>query len=499
MGRSSGGLSKSLILKGLQCQKALWLAKNPPAFDFPPQPDLEARFRAGSEVGILAQQLFPGGIEVPYEGLSFPAQLARTRELIDSGAEVIYEASFSFSAIFVKVDILVRDTDREKDAWQIHEVKMGTGVKPINLDDVAIQHYVLNGCGLSVSKSFLVHIDNNYVRRGALAVNKLFTSKNISAKVAARLQSLPELVAELRQTMRASDEPDIDIGPHCSDPYQCDFIPYCWQHIPEDSIFSLRGAGINKFDCYQRGILSFEDLQLEKLNKAQRQQVEATLNQEDSTDTAKLKEFLDSLWYPLCHLDFESFNSPIPKFDGTRPYQQVPFQFSLHLQQQAGDEPQHFEFLAPPGGDPRRELSEQLLTLIPADACVLTWNQAFEKGVLRNLAELFPDLAAEINLRVTNVRDLMVPFRRRDVYRWQMRGSYSIKEVLPALVPELSYAGLQIADGIAAMQAYHQMCELDDPVALAELRRAMLDYCRLDTLAMVRILEALRAISPDGC
>jgi len=149
MGRKrSSGLSKSLILKGLQCQKALWLTKNPPDFDFPPQPDLEAKFRAGTEVGILAQKLFPGGIEVPYEGLSFPGQLARTKELIASGVNIIYEASFSFSAVFVKVDILVRDTDGEKDAWQIHEVKMGTGVKDVNLDDVAVQHYVLNGCGL---------------------------------------------------------------------------------------------------------------------------------------------------------------------------------------------------------------------------------------------------------------------------------------------------------------------------------------------------------------
>ena len=491
MGRSSSsGLSKSLILKGLQCPKALWLAKNPPDFAFPPQPDLEAKFRAGTEVGILAQQLFPGGIEVPYEGLSVPAQLARTKQLIDSGAQVIYEASFSFSAIFVKVDILVRDGA----AWQIHEVKMGTGVKEVNLDDVAVQHYVLNGCGLSVSKSFLVHIDNSYVRQGAIEVDKLFASEDISRKVAARQQSLPEIVAELRETMRENDQPDIDIGPHCNDPYECDFIPYCWQQIPEDSIFDLRGAGINKFDYYHQGIVKLEDLTLDKLNAAQRQQTEATLNRQDSSNPQQVKSFLKTLWYPLCHLDFETFNTPIPKFDGTRPYQQVPFQFSLHIQQQVGDEPQHFEYLAPPGVDPRRELIELLLAVIPAEACVLTYNQAFEKGVMRNLAELFPDLAEAIEVRLANVRDLMVPFRRRDVYRWQMRGSYSIKEVLPAMVPELSYAGLEITDGMAAMQAYHEMCALEPGDELDKLRQAMLEYCRLDTLAMVRILEELKEI-----
>ncbi len=494
MARAGSGLSKSLILKGLQCQKALWLAKHPPDFELPPQPDLQAKFAAGNEVGLLAQQLFPGGIEVPYEGLSFPAQLARTKELIENGTDIIYEASFSFSAIFVKADILVRDGDHS-DSWQIYEVKMGTGVKPVNLDDVAVQQYVLNGCGLSVSRSFLVHIDNSYTRQGAIEVDKLFHAEDISAKVAARQQSLPEIVREFRLTMAEKKEPIIDIGPHCTDPYECDYIPYCWQHIPKDSVFDLRGTGIKKFDYYKNGLIRFADLPLDDLNLKQRQQVETTLNQQDFIDTQKVKEFAETLWYPLCHLDFESFNSPIPKFDGTRPYQQVPFQYSIHIQQEAGAEPQHFEYLAPPGVDPRRELIEQLLAVIPGNACVLTYNKAFEKGVLRNLAELFPDLAAAINLRLPNVRDLMLPFRRRDLYRWQMRGSYSIKEVLPALVPELSYAGLEIADGMAAMRAYHAMCELEDPVALAELRQAMLKYCELDTLAMVRILGALEHIN----
>ncbi|MFK5925944.1 MAG: DUF2779 domain-containing protein, partial [Desulfuromusa sp.] len=235
----------------------------------------------------------------------------------------------------------------------------------------------------------------------------------------------------------------------------------------------------------------------DELNNVQRQQVEATQKQQDSTDNDKVKEFLDTLWYPLCHLDFETFNTPIPKFDHTRPYQQVPFQFSIHVQQQAGAEPQHFEYLVQSDIDPRRELIEQLLAIISSDACVLTYNQAFEKGVLRNLAELFPDLAEVINARLPNVRDLMVPFRKRDVYRWQMRGSYSIKEVLPAMVPELSYDGMEIADGMAAMRAYHEMCALEPGEELNRLRKGMLEYCRLDTLAMVRILGELRSIEKN--
>lgn len=485
------GLSKSLILKGLQCQKALWLTKNPPDFELPPKPDLDALFRAGTEVGILAQQLFPGGVEVPYGGLSFGEQLTRTKQLIDSGAEVIYEASFSFSAIFVKVDILVRD----RDAWQIYEVKMGTSVKDVNINDVAVQHYVLNGCGLSVSKSFLVHINNKYARQGEIEVDKLFASEDISQQALARLQGMPDVVQELRATLREGAEPCIDIGPHCKDPYECDYIPYCWQHIPEDSIFDLRGRGIDKFALYNQGIVRLEDAPLDQLNDTQRFQAEATLKRKDVTDRMAVQEFLDSLWYPLCHLDFETFDTPIPPFDGVRPYQKVPFQYSLHIQQEAGAEPTHFDYLAPPNVDPRRELIEQLLAVIPEGACILTYNQAFEKGVLRNLAELFPDLAEAIEVRLANVRDLMLPFKKRHVYRWPMRGSYSVKDVLPALVPELSYAGLEVADGMAAMQAYRDMCALESGEELKRLRGAMLEYCRLDTLAMVRIIRELEGMA----
>jgi hypothetical protein len=483
------GLSKSLILKGMQCPKALYLHKNPPAFKFPPQPDLEAKFRAGNEVGILAQQLFPGGTEVPFEGLSVPEQIAQTRQLIDNGAEVIYEASFEYDGIFVKVDILVKDGD----AWQIHEVKMSTSVKEVNLDDVAIQFYVLGQCGLLISGAYLVHINNQYVRQGEIDVKQLFAGEDVLEEALLSQANLPQIITDLRSALQGG-EPQIDIGPHCSDPYECDFIPYCWQHIPENSIFDLKGRGIKKFDYYDRGIIRFEDIQLGDLNKAQRQQVEATLNEEDSTDSKAVETFLDTLWYPLYHLDFETFNTAIPKFDGTRPYQQVPFQYSLHIQQVAGADPQHYEFLVEPDVDPRREMFEQLLDLIPEDGCVLTYNQAFEKGVLRNLAELFPDLAAGIDVRLENVRDLMVPFRRRDVYRWQMRGSYSIKEVLPAMVTDLSYAGLEIADGMAAMQAYHDMCAAEPGADLDQLRAAMLEYCRLDTLAMVRILRELMIV-----
>jgi len=486
------GLSKTLLLKGTQCPKALWLTKNPPEFEFPPQPDLEARYAAGTEVGLLAQQLFPGGVEVPFEGLTVAEQVEKTRALIEAGQQVIYEASFAYNGIFVKVDILVKSVEGE--CWKIYEVKMGTAVKEVNVNDVAIQDYVLENCGLSLCGNYLVHIDNSYVREGDLNVHGLFMAEDVRLEALKRQARLPHLISYLREVLDG-DEPDVDLGTHCTTPYACDFIPYCWRAIPDNSVFDLRGSGVDKFALYRRGQVTLEQLPLDELNGKQRQQVEATLKQQDQVDVAAVHTFLATLWYPLVHLDFETFSGPIPRFDGTRPYQQVPFQYSIHLQQEAGGEPRHAEFLAEPNIDPRRALAEQLLADIPEEACILTYNQSFERGVMRELAALFPDLAAELLQRVENVRDLMVPFRRRDVYKWQMRGSYSIKDVLPAMVPELNYKALEIAEGYAAMRAYHQMCALEPGEELDKLRKALLAYCEMDTLAMVKILEELERLS----
>jgi predicted RecB family nuclease len=239
------GLSKTSLLKGIQCPKALYLSKNRPAFEIPSDPDLEAKFEVGRDVGILAQQLFPGGTEVPFMGLTIAEQVAKTRELIEAGAQVLYEASFAFDGIFIKADILVRNGS----TWEINEIKMSTSVKDPNSDDAAIQYFVVTNCGLSVSKISIVHINNKYERQGEIDVKQLFTSEDITELALARQNDLPGIVSDLRETLKG-DEPDIDIGRYCSEPYPCEFIPYCWQHIPEDSVFSLKGRGINKFNYY---------------------------------------------------------------------------------------------------------------------------------------------------------------------------------------------------------------------------------------------------------
>ncbi len=482
-------LSKSLYTRGLQCPKSLYLDRHRPELRATPSGDLEALWAAGHDVGDFARMLFPGGTVVPYEGLSHEEQLARTREEIDRGTRAIYEAAFSCDGVFVKADIIVRSRGQ----WDLYEVKSGTSVKEHYWDDVAIQYYVLAGSGLPLHKAYLVHVNNSYVRHGDIVPEELFVVQDVTGVVKEKQAAIPEELAAMRAMLRG-EMPEVDIGPHCDDPYECDFMNVCWAHVPEYSVFSLRGHGADRWELYRQGVLRLEDVPLDSLNLMQRMQVEYFLDRKSHADPAKVREFLAKLSYPLCFLDFETFSSAIPLFDGTRPWQQVPFQYSLHRVDAEGEEPGHFEYLAAPGVDPRGPMAEKLLGEIPEGACVLAYNAAFERRVLKELGEPLPRLRKRLNAVAGGIVDLMEPFKRRDVYHWRMNGSYSLKSVLPVLVPEMSYDGMEIADGAMASGAYLAMEAIADPGELARLRKALRDYCRQDTLGLVRLVEKLRAL-----
>jgi len=486
----SGHLSKSLYVRGTRCHKALWLHKHRPELRDAVDAALQARFDSGHAVGKLAWQLRPGGVEVPYEGLTHDEQLAMTRKLLEEGRETVYEATFQHDGVFIKVDILHHGAA----GWEALEVKESTGVKDYYYDDAAVQLHVLTGAGLDVQKVAIVHVNSKYTRRGDVEARKLFKVVDVTDKVRGMQAEIPARIAAMR-AMLAEAMPAIDIGPHCREPYACDFHGHCWQHIPEDSVFALKERGVDQFELYAKGVVLQADIPLELLNRKQRHQVESTLKQCDTLDKKRAREFLDGLWYPLCFLDFESVSPAIPLFDESRPYQQIPFQYSLDVQAGAGAGLVHHEFLAQPGVDPREELTERLLAQIPPGACVVVWNQAFEKRILGDLADHLPKHAERIARVLEDVRDAMALFRARTVYFWQQKGSYSIKVVLPLLVPDLSYEGLDVADGGMAVEAYGALCAATDPQELARIRKALLDYCGLDTLAMARIVEKLRELA----
>ena len=299
------------------------------------------------------------------------------------------------------------------------------------------------------------------------------------------------------------EEPIKEIGIHCFKPYPCSYWNYCSRNLPKPNIFDIRNMQIGtKCKYYHQGIINFQDALQEKINSKQKQQIEFTLNnKEPYIDKEQIKEFLDTLSYPLYFLDFETYQQAIPEYDGIKPYMQIPFQYSLHYQEKEFSSLGHKEFLAETLIDPRRTLAEKLIKDIPKNTCVLAYNMSFEKTVIKNLAKIYPDLREHLLNIHDNMKDLMIPFSTRMYYQKEMQGSYSIKYVLPALFPNdssLNYHNLSlIHNGSEAMNAFAELPKKNKEEQ-ENIRKSLLEYCKLDTYAMVKIYEYLKEIVKEG-
>ncbi|MDH3387009.1 MAG: DUF2779 domain-containing protein [Gammaproteobacteria bacterium] len=445
-------------------------------------------FATGHRVGDLAKQLFPGGVEIEYRQSDYQGMIDETSRYT-KGENVVYEGSFSTNGVFVRADILVKNGP----VWDIYEVKATASTKAVHKPDVAIQWYVI-GKHLALGKAYLVHLDTSYVRHGELDIQSLFRVDDITDDVQAEQASIESNLENLK-AMLAGGEPDIPIGTHCKNPYECDFLAHCWQDVPYPSILDLcRLNGDRKFKLYHNGVVTYEDTRNHiDLNAVQALQVETALSREPYIDTGALTDYLRDVRHPISCLDFETFQEAIPRFDGQGPYKNIPFQYSLHILHQNGDL-EHREFLADETGDPRLGLTRRLLHDIPDDGTIFAFHQSFEIGVINGLARHFDRYAAQLTALIGRFKDLEIPFNRLMYYHPDFHGSFSIKSVLPALFPrdpELDYKNLDIQSGDVAMDIFPHLNEIDDPDKKAALRESLLAYCRLDTLAMVKIWQRL--------
>jgi len=487
-------LSKSLYTRGLQCNKSLWLKKHREDLLTKPNASQKAVFATGDAVGDLACELFPDGKEIPFKGTSFEEKIALTKQWLNDGVKNIYEATFVYDGVLVMVDILHVNSDK---SVEIYEVKSSTSVKPVYLDDASIQYYVLNGLGYDVKTTSIVHINNKYIRADRLEIEKLFTIADVSNEVQSLQETIPLHLKAFKTVLSNKEEPDIEIGKQCDYPYQCDAKAYCWKHIPEYSVFDItRINSDKKFSMYKDGIVQLKQIQdISSFTKTQQIQIQAEQENKTIINKKAIKKFLDGLSYPLYHLDFETFQQAIPQWKGVSSFEQIPFQYSLHVEQENHKLTQHYEFLAKEGVDPRYTLAKRLVTDIPTDVTVLAYNMGFEKGVIKQLANLFDEFTTPLMKIHDNIQDLMTPFQKKDYYTPAMKGSHSIKHVLPALVPKMekAYQELEyIHNGNDAMQIYPKLAFMEDKQEVAKLREALLRYCELDTLAMVEILAKLR-------
>ena len=487
-------LSKSSFLRGVQCDKSLYLYRHHPELRDEISEAQQAIFDRGTAVGLLAQQLFPGGEDASPEDYSkFFDSIHTTRRLIDKGAKIIYEAAFEHNNTAAAIDILVKT----RGGWKGYEVKSSTSVSDVHILDAAVQYYVLTGSGIDLKDISIVHLNNEYVRQGELDLRKLLTIESVKDEIVEHQQYIEEKIPGLLSVLRKRSVPDIPIGPHCSDTYACDFIGHCWKHVPENSVFDIsRLSSAKQFELYNNGIISMNDIPDDfRLSNNQRLQIDALRNGQPVIDREAVRAFLDTLNYPLYFFDIETFNPAVPLYGTTRPYQQIPFQFSIHYKKSKRSEPVHREFLAEAGPDPRPEFIKQFLRCTGEPGDILVYSQAFEVSRLRELARDFPEHANELNNRIDRIKDLIIPFRTKAYYTPGMRGSASIKAVLPELVPDLSYDEMPIGDGGAAMNAYERLIAETDPDNIAQTRKALFEYCKLDTLGMVRLLEELERVT----
>lgn len=495
------GISKSRYTLFRQCSKALWLKTYRPELCVTNDALLQ-RFQSGSIVGNLAKGLFGKYTDVTSfsenEKIDTKRMLADTLNCINSRVDVICEAAFQHDGYYCAVDIL----KKENSGYAIYEVKSSTDSdKDVYAQDVAYQKYVLTHCGVNVTGTYLVCINSDYVLDGELDSHSLFRVQDISEAVAQEYPIVESQLAKAKQLLAQTDnEPEVDLDIHCHKPYDCAFWKYCSRHIPKDSIFNLYRMNFDKkVTYYQQDIITYEQLQNEELNEKQRMQVECSIHDTIYINKVEIAKFLSTLSFPLYFLDFETMQPVIPEFQGTHPYQQIPFQYSLHYIEQEGGELKHKEFLGTSGEDPRRTLAEQLCADIPMNVCVTAYNKAFECTRLTELADTFPDQAEHLlNIR-DHIIDLLVPFQSGWYYVPAMGGSFSIKSVLPALFPndpELDYHNLpgSVHNGGEAMSIFPMIKDM----TLGEqedARQSLLKYCELDTYAMVKVWQKLREVA----
>jgi hypothetical protein len=484
-------LSKSTFVRGLQCEKSLYLYKNHYNLKDPISASKQAVFDQGNEIGLLAQSLFPGGVDAsPSNHFNILDSVTKTKEFLSAGETIIYEATFLFNEVLIALDVLVKDNQ----GWKAYEVKSSTSVSNTHIKDAAIQYYTITNSGLNLKNISIVHINNQYVLNDNIEINQLFTIKSVKEEVLNFLPKITLEISRLKSVLELKTVPKIDIGPYCNKPYECDFKGICWKNIPEYSIFNLSKLKLTKkLEFYNNGVYTIDQINLQetKLTTNQTLQVKTEISKTPCVNKKNIEKFLSSLSYPLCFLDFETINPAIPKYNGTKPYQQVVFQYSLHLKKSKTSSLEHKEYLADPNKDPRTGFIINLINDCGAYGDVLVYNIGFERARLNELAEQFPKFKTQLKSIVERLKDLMIPFQKKWYYTHEMKGSYSIKQVLPALVPELNYDKLNIQSGESSKSIFLSMVNKTFTGNEQLSRNDLLEYCMTDTYAMVEILNKL--------
>lgn len=479
-------LTKSRYLYGLQCSTLLWLSVHAP--EKIPKAEIADlhRIEQGREVGDFAKKLFPEGVSISYA--DFDQNLLNTKKLI-SQRKVFFEGGILEGSLYSRADILVPSGNQE---WDILEVKSSTSAKEEHIHDVSYQRFVYEKSGLKIRKCFVVHVNRDFVKNGDIDPQLFFLKQDITSEVNEVSKGIEKRISFMLDILNSQSKP-ISRFP-CESPKNCPVCDECWEVLPKENVFSLYRGGKKCSELYSKGIKLLKEIPAgEKLSEPQKIQVLCSKSGMPNIKKEGISAFLQLLKEPSHFLDFETYSLAIPRYDGMKPYQQIPFQFSLHTTKDGSVN--HQSYLADSSIDPRKEFIERLNAALGKEGSVVVYNQSFEQTRLKELSRFFPEFEAEIKSILPRFVDLLKPFRNFDYYNPSQEGSASIKKVLPALTGK-SYGELEVANGASASTLFYNttLGKLSKEET-NKIREDLVKYCTLDTEGMIWILDELRKLS----
>jgi len=489
VGRKTPMLSKSRFIAGLQCPLRLWHQCYNRDLATPVSPTQQAIFDTGNEVGRLATGLYPGGVLIEEDHLHHREAVESTRVAMENpGVLAIYEAGFVHDSVRIRVDVLERLRDGK---WNLIEVKSSTSAKGVHLPDVAVQYRVLKGKGLDVARAGILHLNNDYVYDGRqLDLEQLFLFTDLTREAIDHQAEVQANLRRLKEVLAGQGPPAIEPGRHCSSPYRCEFWEHCTAAKSRTWVMNLSGIGQKKLnDLAALDVEDIHDIPDDFPLTGLQARIRECVAEGKEYVAPELADELRDVEFPIHFLDFETIGPAIPRYEGTRPYQTIPFQWSDHVLHEDGTL-EHPEFLHHEDTDPREEFCRTLLEALGETGTIVIYT-TYEVGIMTSLAEDLPHCAGRLTAALDRVKDLHALVKTY-FYHPDFLGSFSLKKVLPALVPSMAYEGLSIQEGTLASLEYLRMLDPSTrPEERKKIRAELLIYCGHDTLAMVRIREEL--------
>ncbi len=489
--KSSAILSKSTFIRGLQCEKSLYLHKNRPFLRDRLSPEQLAKFSRGTNVGVYAQELFPGGVDAaPKTHFQMAASVKKTAEFIEAGETVIYEAAFEHAGVIIALDILVRDVA----GWKAIEVKSSRSISETYLWDASLQYFVMKGSGIEISDFSIAYINTAFVRKGPINPAELFKIESVLPFVLERQEQVGQKIERLKEVVELKSSPPIPIGPQCHKPYPCDFIGHCWKNVPAGSVFDLKGLEeAQKFKYFESGIIKAEDIPKTELDeKTTARQVKSMAMGKAVVDSMELNGFLDQIKMPAAVFSWLDFIPAMPIFEGTKPYQSVPYSFALKGLEASENQAVHFTTPA----FPEREMLEEIIDAVLGFETILVFGPQPDWDFLLKNAGAEQALQKKVELLLAGSLDLSHPFNNYSIAWPAMRQADSPEEILaglnqPVLKPsgkiktrlEAALAIEKLALGnlkedhekvLRDVEAFHS-ARVSNTVKLLELARKMAD------------------------